>query len=114
MPSHKLDNYLRTYRKRSGFSQDELAYLLGTGGGAKVSRYERNGRQPSLDTALAYGAAFGVPVEQLFAGRFRKARISVRRRAAFLRRRLSVRSQTPSILQRLQSIATMFQATIAR
>ncbi len=114
MAVHKLDNYLRTYRKRSGFSQDELAYLLGTRDGAKVSRYERGGRQPSLDTALAYEAVFGIPPRELFAGRFAKARRSVRRRAAFLRRRLSAKPETPSILQRLQSIAAVLRRTITQ
>lgn len=113
MAVHVLDNYLRTYRKRAGFSQDELAYLLGTDSGAKISRYERNGRQPSLDTALAYEAVFGVPARDLFPGRFVKARTRVRRRAAFLRRRLSAKHQTPSILRRLQSLAAMLQSVVA-
>jgi len=107
VPSLKLDNYLRTYRKRSGFSQDELAYLLGAQSGAKVSRYERNGRQPSLDTALAYKAVFGAPVEQLFPGRFTKVRRVVRRRAAFLRRRLSSQAQSPAVLRQLKTLAAI-------
>ena len=37
---HKLENYLRTYRRRAGLSQDEMAFLLGTKSGTKVSRYE--------------------------------------------------------------------------
>ncbi len=39
MTSHKLANYLRAYRKRSGLSQSEVAYLLGCKNGAQVSRY---------------------------------------------------------------------------
>ena len=52
--SHKLQNYLRTYRKRSGLSQDEVAFLLGCQTGAKVSRYEPFARKPSLETLFAY------------------------------------------------------------
>jgi len=66
--AYKLNNYLRTYRKRASLSQDEVAYLLGCRSGAKVSRYERFARQPTLQTALAYEAIFGVPVRELFAG----------------------------------------------
>ena len=62
MATHKLENYLKTYRRRAGFSQDEIAYLLAARSGAKTSRYERFRRTPSLETALAYEALFGVPV----------------------------------------------------
>jgi hypothetical protein len=41
MSSHKLPHYLRTFRKHSGLSQDELAYLLYLQSGTKVCRYER-------------------------------------------------------------------------
>src|SRR5689334_6382351 len=104
VPSLKLDNYLRTYRRRSGFSQDELAYLLGTSDGAKVSRYERNGRQPTLDTALAFQAIFNVPAEKLFAGRFQKAERAVRRRARLLARRLASESQSVRRSRKLEAL----------
>jgi hypothetical protein len=38
--TRKLQNYLRMYRKRFGFSQDELAFLLSCHSGATMSRYE--------------------------------------------------------------------------
>ena len=41
MATHKLENYLRTYRKRSGLTQREVAFLVGCRNGAQVSRYER-------------------------------------------------------------------------
>jgi DNA-binding XRE family transcriptional regulator len=88
MATHKLDNYLRTYRKRAGFSQDEVACLLGTRDGTKTSRHERLKRTPSLETALAYEAMFGVPVRELFAGVSARARRQTRRRACLLRKRL--------------------------
>jgi len=66
--SHKLPNYLRAYRKRAGLTQDEVAYLLGCRSGAKVSRYERFARQPSLETVFAYEVIFRTPARELFAG----------------------------------------------
>jgi transcriptional regulator with XRE-family HTH domain len=72
MATHKLTNYLRTYRKRLGFSQDEIAFLLECKSGAKVSRYEHFGREPGLRTALACEAIFQVPVRELFAGIYQK------------------------------------------
>ena len=68
MATPKLENYLRTYRKRSGLSQREVAFLVGCRNGAQVSRYEKRRRLPPLRTALACEAAFGVPVSVLFAG----------------------------------------------
>src|SRR5437879_2031593 len=61
MATHKLENYLRTYRKRSGLTQREVAFLVGCRNGAQVSRYEKRRRLPPLRTALACEAAFGVP-----------------------------------------------------
>ena len=68
MATHKLENYLRTYRKRSGLTQREVAFLVGCRNGAQVSRYEKRRRLPPLRMALACEAAFGVPVSELFAG----------------------------------------------
>jgi transcriptional regulator with XRE-family HTH domain len=104
---HKLDNYLRTYRKRSGLSQDELAYLLGTGDGAKVSRYEKNGRQPTLDTVLAYEAIFRVASRELFAGRFQRADRSVTRRARLLAERLAREPQDYRVARKLEALAAI-------
>src|SRR2546425_12647043 len=68
MATHKLKTYLRTYRKRSGLTQREVAFLVGCRNGAQVLRYEKRRRLPPLRTALACEAAFGVPVSVLFAG----------------------------------------------
>ena len=59
MATHKLENYVRTYRKRSGLTQREVAFLVGCRNGAQVSRYEKRRRLPPLRTALACEAAFG-------------------------------------------------------
>ena len=68
MATRKLTNYVRTYRKRLGFSQDEVAYLLDCKSGAKISRYEHYRREPTLRTALAYEVIFQTPVKEIFAG----------------------------------------------
>ena len=88
MPSRKFPNYLRTIRKRSGLSQDEVAFLIGGHSGGKVSRYEHFNRVPSLQTACAYEVIFGVPVSQLFAGMFEKVRRSTARRAYMLTKKI--------------------------
>ena len=87
--SHKLENYLRTYRKRSGLSQDEVAYLLGCQNGTKVSRYERFSRKPSLETLFAYEVVFGAPARELFAGVYQKVEKKMLSRAQLLTRKLN-------------------------
>ena len=61
----RLPNYLRTYRKRAYLTQDELAFLLGTESGTRVSRYERFSREPAFQTVLAYGVIFAPRVRAM-------------------------------------------------
>ena len=68
MTSPRLENYLRTYRRRSGLTQREVAFLLGSKNGAQLSRYEKQRRLPPLRTALAFEAIFKIPLAELFAG----------------------------------------------
>ncbi len=103
-PSTKLPNYLRTYRKRAGFSQDDVAALLGGHSGAKVCRLERVRRQPTLRTALAYEAIFGVPVRELFAGQFQTVEREVRRRAGRLAQKLGNAPQGRRAARKLEAL----------
>ena len=84
MASHSFPNYLLAHRKRLALSQREVACLLGADGGAKVCRYERFVRIPSLETALAYEAAFRRPVRELFGGLYAKIQKDVAARARVL------------------------------
>src|SRR5712664_1529669 len=68
MNTRKLENYLRSYRRRAGLTQREVAFLIGCRDGAQISRYEKRRRLPPLETALAWEIVFGVPVSELFAG----------------------------------------------
>jgi transcriptional regulator with XRE-family HTH domain len=105
--SHKLPNYLRTYRKRAGFSQEEIAFLLGSQSGAHVCRYERFTRQPTLATALAFEVIFRTPAKELFAGVHRNVERRVAARAVLLARKVAPHPQrhATSKLQALQRIA---------
>lgn len=85
--SSQLPNYLRAQRKRLSLSQDEVAFLLGAESGAKVCRYERFTREPSLRTALACEAVFHKPVRELFAGLYATVEREVESRAKILARK---------------------------
>lgn len=81
MPPKRFDNYIRMYRKQRGLSQDELAFLLGWKSGSAVSRLEQGRRKPPLEILLAMEAIFGIPIRELFAGRFQKVESAVKERA---------------------------------
>src|SRR2546422_855228 len=105
--AHRLPNYLRTHRKRAGLSQDEVAYLLGCRSGAKVSRYERLARRPSLETAFAYEAVFGVPARELFAGVYEKVEEQIKKRARVLGEKLSVTQPDRTVRRKLDRLKAM-------
>lgn len=107
MPLDPLPQYLRMYRKRSGLSQQELAYLLGATTGSKVSRYELGRRLPSFATVLAYEIAFRVALDALYAGTHQAAWKRLRQRAARLSRKLDAMPFTPRIKQKLDFLVEL-------
>ena len=96
MAIHKLENYLKTYRKRAGISQREMDFLLGARGGSKTSRYEHFKRTPNLETAFACEALFHAPARELFAGVYARAERRTILRARLLRKRLLAKKLSPS------------------
>lgn len=86
--SSRLPNYLRSSRKRLGLSQEEVAFLLGATNGAKVCRYERFSRRPSLETALACEVIFRTPARELFSGLYQRVNREVSERAKVLAHRI--------------------------
>ena len=91
----RIISYLRTYRKRGGLTQDEMAFLLGCQSGAKLSRFERLARQPNLETALACQVVFGIPAHELFPGVFAEVERTVTERAHVLSGRLQAKRGRP-------------------
>ena len=89
MASSHVLNHLRANRRRLGLSQDELAFLLGAGSGAKVSRYERLFRDPNLRTVLAFEVIFQKSASDIFARFYKEVRKDIALRARILSRRAS-------------------------
>lgn len=92
------------HRKRSGLSQDDLASLLGGRSGAKISGYERFRRCPTLETAFAFEAVFGVPANQLFPGVSERIHHDVARRRDALISRLEGQAGNNRKVQYLRAI----------
>src|SRR5437868_6847113 len=59
----QLKNYVRPFRRRSGLTQREFAFLVG---GASVSRIERFKQAPNLLAMHASVLLFGVQAAELF------------------------------------------------
>jgi DNA-binding XRE family transcriptional regulator len=72
-----LNTYLRMYRKRAGFTHEELAFLCGAMCGSSVARHEQGSQLPVLRTALMYEFILQGSVRELYAGLFHDARRAV-------------------------------------
>lgn len=59
-------NYIRTFRRRCGLTQQDMAFLFAIGDGTAIGRYERGRRMPSLRAALACQVILGAAVHDLF------------------------------------------------
>lgn len=87
--SHTKPTHLKPHRKRSGFTQQELAFLIGGRKHSAISRYEAGQRSPDLETAFAYQVLFdGELLRKLFPGLYDKVRARVLERVKALAERL--------------------------
>lgn len=102
MSYQPLHNYLRTARRRSGLTQEEIALLLGTRSGAKVSRYEAFARVPSISTVFAFEIIFRKEVRDLFAGTYDQVRRATLRRTKRLMKKLREKKQRPAELRKIE------------
>ncbi|MHC4946382.1 MAG: helix-turn-helix domain-containing protein [Planctomycetota bacterium] len=106
MPS-SLPIYLRTYRKKSGLTQRELAFLLGAESGSKISRYERLARVPSLQAAFGLHVVFGASPDRIFSGLFAEVEQSITERARLLESELTQGSADAFLEQKLMLLRTI-------
>lgn len=66
MARHINAPYLRALRRRSAFSQEDVAFLLGAFTGTRISRHETGACAPPLEVALAYEVIFDVAIADVF------------------------------------------------
>ena len=105
--SHKLPTYLRACRKRSGLTQDELAFLLGYRNGDQVSRFEWQSRKLNAETAFSLQALFDVPAHELLPGSYAEVEHNIIERANLLSRRLRLSANTVKTRQKLRFLAAV-------
>jgi transcriptional regulator with XRE-family HTH domain len=68
------------YRQRMGFTQEQVALLVGLQNERTVRRFESGGTLPGSQTILRLGAALRVPVEFLYGDTYKALREEVRAR----------------------------------
>ena len=88
MDDLELTSNLRSLRRRAGFSQRDLAELIGYLSGDQVSRHERADSLPSLMAAFSYEIVFRIPVAELFPGVYETVKLEIEERLASLEREL--------------------------
>jgi len=82
-------NYLRTFRRRSALTQEELSYLLGERTGAKVSRYERDLREPNLENLYRLEYIFHKNLAGLYPGLDKRLAPDISKRACNLKKKIT-------------------------
>lgn len=113
MARHITAPYLRALRRRSAFSQDDVAFLLGAFTGTRVSRHETGACAPPLDIALAYEVIFEVAIADIYEDDLLRISEAIRKRAQKLhdslayrvrdRRRVEKRATLKRIIKRCLS-----------
>ena len=76
----RIQCYLRTCRRTSGLTQQELAFLLGLASRSTVSRYERTGEIPSARLLIACEVVFRRHASELFPDLYERVNEEVVRR----------------------------------
>jgi transcriptional regulator with XRE-family HTH domain len=114
MATSRLDNYLRSARRRTALSQDEVAFLLGTQSGSKVSRYERGVREPGIDAAFAFEIIYLEALRELYAGRFDRLERVIAKRAKLLAERLREKRSSKTIARKIDLLSEISARAMAR
>ena len=102
--SRRLKTYLRTFRKRTGFTQAEVAFLFGWQSSKSITRHEWARREPVLRTVLAYEVLFAAPVSELFAGVYDEVELAIIERAHALYARLEISEPSPRLTRKLAAL----------
>ena len=87
--------YLKALRRRSAFSQEDVAFLLGAFTGTRVSRHETGVCVPPLEVVLAYEVIFDVAIADIYEDEVLRTMAKVRKRARTLHKSLGHRVNDP-------------------
>lgn len=100
-----MTNLIRLFRKRAGFSQPELAHLLGLAQ-STVSELESDAELPSLESALGLQIVLDAEPSLIFVSLYERLEAAIMSRAAELDAALRGRTDAAA-LGKLRSLADM-------
>ncbi len=109
MSPSPLPNYLRAHRKRTGLSQKEVSFLVGSDSEARISRHERRKQTPALRTLLAYEILFGTPIRELYSGVAWEVEKSLKQRIRLLLKKLAKTRRTCVSAGKLKALLAVFK-----
>lgn len=107
-----LHSYLKTYRKHSGLTQAEIAYLLDHKNAQIISRYERQIQKPDLIAAFALQVVYDVPAEKIFQGIFIETEITTQNRAYLLSKKIELELPSPTRDRKLAFLRAIYQKAL--
>lgn len=82
--NHDHISKFRSWRRRSGLTQEDVAFLVGLSVASQVSRHESGEREPDLRLALDYKLIFDATVHELLPRIYLDVAKNVRSRAQAL------------------------------
>ena len=104
-------SYLRTHRKKSGLTQQEVGFLLGFVDGETVGRYERQIRKPTITTTFACQVIFDVAPRELFPGMYEKVETVIIGRVSELQARIE---PDPALLWKQEMLKQILERADSR
>ena len=103
-----IDNFaLRSQRKNSGLTQEDIAALIGALSASQVSRHESGEREPDLRTALAYRIIFDAPIKHLLPKLYRDIAQRFTREQRRLAERLKESTDGLHVMHRVEHLRQM-------
>jgi transcriptional regulator with XRE-family HTH domain len=106
----------RSWRRRSGLTQEDVAFLVGLRAASQVSRHESGDREPDLRLALGYKLVFDATVHELLPTIFADVATKIGSRAKMLIEREATMSDTQRSTckaQHLQQLVERIEAITA-
>lgn len=72
-----MRNLLRTYRKKTELSIEDISFLLGMQDSSTLSRCERGCRKPNLEIIFTYHILFQVSIDKLFESEMKSTLVKI-------------------------------------
>ena len=99
-----IKNNMNAYRKRTGLTLQDVAFLIGQNHNVNVCRYEKGTVTPDLKTIIAYEVLFEVSISFLFPLLYRKYSHQIKQNIPTLITKLKTENNTYSTEQRIHSL----------